>query len=97
MRSAATLVTATMFGAAMASTALASADPVYYNGSARSIVNSLQADGYNVVINWQTGYGTKSLDVCWVTNVDNPDSSPPAPGAFTTVYVDVSCPNHDYD
>jgi hypothetical protein len=32
-----------------------------------------------------------------VTNVDNPDSSPPAPGAFTTVYVDVSCPNHDYD
>jgi hypothetical protein len=75
----------------------AAADPTYYNGSARSIIDSLQADGYNVVVNWLTGYNTKSLDVCWVTDINNPDSSPPPPGAFTTVYVDVSCPNHDYD
>ena len=75
----------------------AGADPQYYNGTARSIIDSLQAEGYNVVINWLNGFNTKSLDVCTVTNINNPDSSPPPPGAFTTVYVDVICPNHDYD
>jgi hypothetical protein len=34
------------------------------------------------------------LAVCTVESVDNPDDSNPKPGAFTTVYVDVSCPNH---
>jgi hypothetical protein len=82
---------AVMFGAP------AAADPVYYDGSAESVINGLKADGYNVVINWLTGYNTKSLSVCWVSNINNPGQWDPPPGTFTTVYVDVSCPNHDYD
>jgi hypothetical protein len=41
-----------------------------------------------------TGYDTVPLAVCTVESVDNPDDSKPKPGAFTTVYVNVSCPNH---
>jgi hypothetical protein len=40
---------------------------------------------------------TPSLSVCWVSNINNPGEWNPAPGVFTTVYVNVSCPNHDYD
>jgi hypothetical protein len=75
----------------------AAADPVYINGSAQSVINDLEAQGYNVVINWLTGYDTKSLSVCWVSAINNPGQWGPPPGEFTTVYVDVSCPNHDYD
>jgi hypothetical protein len=83
-------------GSLLTVSAPAVADPEYYNGSAQSIVDQLQADGYNVVINWLTGYDTKSLSVCWVSNINNPGEWNPPPGVFTTVYVDVSCPNHDY-
>jgi hypothetical protein len=75
----------------------AAADPVYINGSAQSVINELKANGYNVVINWLTGYDTKSLSVCWVSAINNTGEWDPPPGVFTTVYVDVSCPNHDYD
>ncbi len=75
----------------------AAADPVYDDGSAESVVNDLKAQGYNVVINWLTGYNTKSLSVCRVSNINNPGQWDPPPGTFSTVYVDVSCPNHDYD
>jgi hypothetical protein len=75
----------------------AAADPQYFNGSAQSVIDGLKANGYNVVINWLTGYDTKSLSVCWVSAINNPGEWDPPPGVFTTVYVDVSCPNHDYD
>jgi hypothetical protein len=75
----------------------AAAEPVYANGSAQAVIDELEANGYNVVINWLTGYDTKSLSVCWVSNINNPGEWNPPPGVFTTVYVDVSCPNHDYD
>ena len=75
----------------------AAADPVYNDGSAESVINDLKTQGYNVVINWLTGYNTKPLSVCWVSNINNPGQWDPPPGTFTTVYVDVSCPNHDYD
>lgn len=81
----------------MISMAPAAADPQYNDGSAQSVIDELTADGYNVVINWLTGYDTKQLSVCWVSNVNNPGEWNPPPGTFTTVYVDVSCPNHDYD
>jgi hypothetical protein len=35
--------------------------------------------------------------VCTVTNVNHPSDSKPRAGTFTTVYVDVSCPNHQDD
>ena len=40
---------------------------------------------------------TKSLSVCWISGINDPGEWDPPPGVFTTVYVDVSCPNHDYD
>ena len=72
----------------------APAEPVDSGGSAQSVIDGLKAEGYNVVINWLTGYDTVPLSVCTVDSVDNPDDSKPKPGTFTTVYVDVSCPNH---
>jgi hypothetical protein len=62
--------------------------------SADSVIGDLKAQGYNVVINWLTGYDTVPLWACTVEDVNNPNASPPPPGTFTTVYVDVSCPNH---
>jgi hypothetical protein len=72
----------------------ATAEPEDTGASAQSVIDSLKAEGYNVDINWLTGYNTEPLSVCTVENVNNPDSSAPAAGTFTTVYVDVSCPNH---
>ena len=79
---------------AMMFTPAAPAEPVDTGESAQSVIDNLKAEGYNVVIKWLTGYGTVPLAVCTVESVDNPDDSNPKPGAFTTVYVDVSCPNH---
>ena len=87
---------AIVIGGSLCSSAAAVADPVYVNGSAESVISELKANGFNVVINWLTGYNAKPLSVCWVSHINNPDFSPPEPGAFTTVYVDVSCPNSDY-
>jgi hypothetical protein len=70
------------------------AAPVDGGESAESVIDDLKAQGYNVVINWLTGYDTVSLSLCTVDNVNNPDDSASSAGTFTTVYVDVSCPNH---
>ena len=86
-----------VIGGSLVCGATATADPVYANGSAESVVDELQARGFNVVINWLTGYDTKSLSVCWVSQINNPGTWNPPPGTFNTVYVDVMCPNHDYD
>ena len=75
----------------------ATAEPVNTGGSAQSVIDDLKADGYNVVINWLTGYDTVPLSVCTVQDINNPDDAKPKPGAFTTVYVDVTCPNHQDD
>jgi hypothetical protein len=72
----------------------AMAAPVDGGESAESVIDGLKAQGYNVVINWLTGYDTVSLSLCTVDNVNNPDDSASPAGTFTTVYVDVSCPNH---
>jgi hypothetical protein len=75
--------------------AQATADPG--GESAQAVIDDLKAEGYNVEINWLTGYDTVPLSVCTVTNVNNPSDSKPRAGTFTTVYVDVSCPNHQDD
>ncbi|MEU0498123.1 hypothetical protein [Mycobacterium sp. NPDC006124] len=75
---------------------VAVADPSSLAGQpADAAVAELQAQGYDVQLNWVNGFDTKPLSECRVTNVNDPASSPPAPGTFTTVYVDVVCPNHD--
>jgi hypothetical protein len=82
-------------GTVMLATA-ASAEPVGSGESAQSVIDGLKAEGYNVVINWLTGYDTVPLPACTVSNINNPDDSAPSAGTFTTVYIDVSCPNHLY-
>jgi hypothetical protein len=84
---------AAVIGAMMFAPA-APAEPVDTGESAQSVIDNLKAEGYNVVINWLTGYDTESLSVCTVEGVNNPDDSASPAGTFATVYVDVSCPNH---
>jgi hypothetical protein len=78
---------------------LAAADPFPPPGgggrSADATIDDLEAQGYDVTINWTTGYDTKPLADCWVTGVNNPSHEAPTEGSFTTVYVDVACPNGD--
>jgi hypothetical protein len=84
-------------GGAVTVAAPATAEPEDTGASAQSVIDGLKADGYNVVINWLTGYDTVPLSVCTVSNVNNPNDAKPPAGTFTTVYVDVSCPNHQDD
>ncbi|MFG1929177.1 hypothetical protein ACGFK1_00770 [Mycobacterium sp. NPDC048908] len=87
-------VSSVVLGCALPLAAPATAEPVDTGGAADSVISDLKAQGYNVVINWLNGYDTVPLAVCTVQDVDNPGDTSPKPGAFTTVYVDVSCPNH---
>ena len=84
----------TVVGSTLMLAAPASADPVDSGGPADSVIGNLKAEGYNVVINWLTGYDTVPLWACTVQDVNSPDDAKPKPGAFATVYVDVTCPNH---
>jgi hypothetical protein len=91
-----TVATATTFAAAavgLAGTAVAAPTG---GGNAADAVKELQAEGYNVNIN---GTVTDPLSACITTAVHGVptagSSSGPrsAPLSFTTVYVDVSCPD----
>ena len=90
-------VVLTTITGALTLVAPAMAEPTDSGGSAQSVIDGLKAEGYNVVINWLTGYDTGPRSVCTVQDVNNPDDAKPRPGAFTTVYVDVTCPNHQDD
>ena len=81
-------------GVVAASLALA---PVAAADGADSTIAALQAKGYDVQLNWVHGFDTEPLSTCMVTAVNNPNSSPPPPGTTVTVYVDVTCPNHQDD
>ena len=64
---------------------------------ARATIDDLQAQGYDVQINWVSGIPMVPLYRCKVTGINNPNHSPPSENTFATVYVDVSCPNPDDD
>jgi hypothetical protein len=86
--------------AASTGTSVAAADPFFppvgTGGRAADVtIDDLEAQGYDVRINWTTGYDTKPLSECWVTAVNNPSHEAPTEGSFTVVYVDVACPNGD--
>jgi hypothetical protein len=68
--------------------------PTATASGADATIADLQSEGYVVNVNYPNGFDTKPLAECTVTNVNNPSSSP-KPG--DTVYVDVTCPNHDDD
>ena len=74
--------------AVLSSAGSAAAAPVGTE-SAGDVVASLKAQGYNVMLN---GSISEPLSECDVTGVHNPDAAGRAI-AFTTVYVDVTCPD----
>jgi hypothetical protein len=80
---------------------VAAADPVWPvvgAESADATIDDLEAQGYDVQINWVSGVSSVPLSRCKVTGIHNPDRSPGSGNTFTTVYVDVSCPNEpDWD
>lgn len=75
------------------------AEPVWPTAgseSAQAVIDDLTDQGYNVEINWVSGVSSVPLSECAVKGINNPDHSEGPPTTFTTVYVDVSCPNqHD--
>lgn len=83
-------------GCALGCAPAATAEPSSFSGrAADSVIDDLQTQGFNVAINWVNGFDTKPLSQCWVTNVNNPGGIAPTADSFTTVYVDVACPNGD--
>ena len=85
---------------ALGSAPAATADPVYPVAgadNAQATIDALEAQGYDVQINWVFGLAKMSLQKCRVSGIHNPNSAPPTDGAFASVYVDVSCPSGDHD
>lgn len=70
------------------------ADPSV-NQSAAAVIQELTDQGYNVQINWVSGVSSRPLSECAVLGIHNPNLAGGPVDDFTTVYVDVSCPNHD--
>ncbi len=72
--------------------------PVAGSESAGATIDDLQAQGYDVQINWVSGVSSVPLSRCKVTAIHNPNHSAPSENTLETVYVDVSCPNEpDWD
>jgi hypothetical protein len=80
----------------LANAPVAAAEPVWPVAGAESAsatIDDLEAQGYDVQINWVSGVSSVPLSRCRVTAIHNPDQCPGSENTFTTVYVDVSCPN----
>jgi hypothetical protein len=64
-------------------------------GNAQDTVNSLQAKGYNVILNGATAFPLSSCKVLGVEGLNNSNidsaGSRIDPTSFDTVYVDISC------
>jgi hypothetical protein len=71
--------------------------PVAGAESASATIDDLEAQGYDVRINWVSGVSSVPLSSCKVTAIHNPNHSSPTENTLETVYVDVSCPNPDDD
>ncbi len=90
---------ATAIGAAalLALPPTAAAEPVWPSPgdqSAAATIEDLEAQGYNVQINWVSGDRNQPLSQCSVSAIHNPNRTAEPPTTFTTVYVDVSCPDY---
>ena len=98
--SVAILVPTTGAAVLLALAPIAAADPVWPSAgdqSASATIEDLEAQGYNVQINWVSGNITQPLSQCSVSAIHNPNRSGGPPETFTTVYVDVSCPDYPDD
>ena len=75
---------------------IASAEPAFPvagNGPASDTISALQAQGYDVQINWLEGQPNVPLKECLVRNIDDPNGPTAVSSSPLTVYVDVTCPN----
>jgi hypothetical protein len=82
--------------ASIALAPIAAADPVFPTAgseSASATVMDLQAQGFDVVINWLQGHPNVPLSECRVNGINDPSQMPANPATLSTVYVDVLCPN----
>lgn len=84
--------------AAGAVASIAAAPIAAADGSASATIADLQAQGYDVQINWVRGASRVPLYYCTVTGINNPNrtGNPPDPLTLTTVYVDVLCPDDEW-
>src|SRR5262245_33244656 len=87
------------FGAAgaMAVAPTAAAEAVFPaagDESASATITDLQAQGYDVRVNYLNGTPNVPLYECKVNDINNP-SAPSVPPSKATVYVNVMCPTHD--
>jgi len=86
--------------APLAYSPVAAAEPVWPVAGAESAsatIDDLEAQGYDVLINWVSGLPSVPLYRCKVTAIHNPNHDPPTGNTLETVYVDVSCTNPDND
>jgi hypothetical protein len=88
----------TLAAAMLASAGTAAADPAEFNngfGNAQDTVNTLKAQGYNVVLNGALVYPLSGCKVTGVEGLRDSNSKPEGdridPTQFDTVYVDISC------
>ncbi|NGX07338.1 hypothetical protein [Mycobacteroides franklinii] len=75
--------------------AVAQAAPMLPVGgeSPSQTISDLEDEGYDVQINYVMGNSNTPLDMCRVLAVHNPNRSGKPVDTFTTVYVDISCPD----
>lgn len=95
----ASALVATGSATAIAVAPIAAADPVWPvagNQPADATIEELAAQGYDVQINWVSGYPTVPLFECWVDAIHNP-GGPPNPKTLNVVYVDIGCPSNNFD
>ncbi|GAC1410699.1 MAG: hypothetical protein NVS4B6_28280 [Mycobacterium sp.] len=87
----------TLAATALGLAGAAAAAPTGANSSAANTVKHLQAEGYSVQINGQAGAPLKECTVSDVHGLSNSNSDsdgrPIDPTQFTTVYVDIECPD----
>ena len=77
----------------------AHADPVWPVGGgepADATIEDLEGQGYDVQINWVSGYPTVPLNECWVDAIHNPNGEA-SKTTLSTVYVDIGCPSNNID
>jgi len=85
------VATFAMYSAAVGFAGTASAAPTG-GGNAADTVRELRADGYTAQINGSVPVPLSQCTTTDVHGIPNTVDSAGRPGSFTTVYVDVSCP-----
>src|ERR1700732_289948 len=96
---AAALIATAAAAASISIAPISAGDPVWPVGAAEpadATIQDLETQGYDVQINWVTGYPSVPLSECWVDAIHNPHPDPRT-DILTTVWVDIGCPSSNFD